>query len=334
MFVRVAPDVVKIEKTYWYKTTQETKDAEKIVVGSIVRVNINGRKTKGWVCEICESIDSLADSGNSIDLEKIKEVIEYVSDGPPGHIVELCESLSSQYLFSPVAFLRASSPNRIINNLSRGNLLRGSSFSKNLILVDPRADRRSIIQAHLAVNGTTLVVTPESQTKFSQWLETLGKRVVNFGLSETVTPDIYRSATRESSVIIGGRKSLFAPTSDAKSIIILDDSYEQLQEERSPQWKSIDVAVQICEQRSIPLTVISSVPTTSTYGFKTTDLRSKEPAWPKIYIDDKTKADPALGIFSREIISSIHESIKANLNCGIILNNKAASNLGGNISLF
>ena len=60
MFVRVAPDVVKIEKTYWYKTTQETKDAEKIVVGSIVRVNINGRKTKGWVCEICESIDSLA----------------------------------------------------------------------------------------------------------------------------------------------------------------------------------------------------------------------------------------------------------------------------------
>jgi|GEM_PF-3826090 len=85
MFVRITPDVLKIENTYWYKVSASTKNSEKIVVGSIVRVNINGRNTKGWVCEISRSIDELIGAG-TITESKIKEVIEYVSDGPPGQV--------------------------------------------------------------------------------------------------------------------------------------------------------------------------------------------------------------------------------------------------------
>ena len=79
MFVRIAPDIIKLEKTYWYKLTQATKNSTQIVVGSIVRVNINGRKTKGWVCELTSDLrQGQGGDSNSIDLSKIKEVIEYV----------------------------------------------------------------------------------------------------------------------------------------------------------------------------------------------------------------------------------------------------------------
>jgi len=203
----------------------------------------------------------------------------------------------------------------------------GDQASEKVILVNPRADRRELISSCIAKNGSTLIITPDSQMKLSKWLQSIGNRVVNYGLGEDVTSDIYRKATERSSIILGGRKSLFAPMSDLKSIIILDDSYEQLQEERSPNWNAIDIARLISDQRSISLKIITSVPSSRTEGFQIDDMRSNDELWPLIYVDDKTKKDPALGIFSRQILKTIHDSIQNNLNSAIILNNKSAASL-------
>ncbi len=328
MFVRVIPDVVKVEKSYWYRVSKATKKPKRIVVGSIVRINFNGRRTKGWVCETKETlVSSINENSKPLDPEKLKDVIEYVSDGPPSHMIDLCESLSQHYLSSPVTFLRSSSPKTIVNDLRHEELECGEKYSRKLILVDPRANRREIIESHLAQSGSTLICTPEQQSRFSMWLESLGKKVVNYGLDENVTSIVFKNATVKNCVVLGGRKSLFAPMSDCKAIIILDDSYEQLHEERSPYWNAVDVASKICEGRSIELVVISSVPSVNTKDFEVVDKRAEQKTWPNIFLDDKTSADPALGIFSREIVETIHQTIHANLNSAIILNNKSAASL-------
>ena len=46
MYVLIQPDVLKVEKCYWYEITDETKSSDSIIIGSIIKVIFNFR-----ICE-------------------------------------------------------------------------------------------------------------------------------------------------------------------------------------------------------------------------------------------------------------------------------------------
>lgn len=327
MFVNVIPDILKLEKSYWYKVPNGLAQLDQIKVGSVVRINIHSQRTKGWISAIAISLPQVQSNQEELDPDKLKDIIQYVSDGPPEHVVRFCEKLSEHYLVSPVYFLRSATPKKI----TKGIIYKKRAISKTnkpkLILVNPRANRRESIDKNISKTGSTLIVSPESHQKLCDWLTSKGEKTINYVEADQLTPELFSRATKPKQVIIGGRKSLFSPSSDIESIIILDDSYEQLRDERTPKWHAVDVAQIYSQMFGTQLTVISSNPSFMSAVSEIEDCRSTSNQWPEIYIDDKLESDPALGTFSREIVDSIVTALEDGKNAAVILNNKTAARL-------
>lgn len=327
MFLRVAADIPKIEKSYWYKSDESVKGHSEIRVGSIVRINLHGRRVRGWVCESAQDHKIIDDkTGQDFDPEKLKNIVEFVSDGVPPHLVDFCEKLGRQYLCSPITFLRMCSPPKIIRGLGFKKYHFGEGSSKQKFIVDPRADRREQIQDNIAKSGTTIIVSPDSHSRLTKWLNEIGLQAINYS-EETSQLEVFKNSTKQNVVIVGGRSALFAPSSDCQSIIVLDDSYEQLRDERSPKWSAIDVAGLASESWKIPVCAITSIPSASTFDFQTHDLREKNNYWPVIDVENMNQTDPVLGLFTPKVVSAINQSTKSGLDSAIVLNNTASARM-------
>lgn len=322
MYVRIQPDIPKIERTYVYKVTQNTKEAKRIVLGSSVRVVLNGRKQKGWVIDLFTELSP----NENIDENKVNEVLEFVSVGPPQHMIEFSEILAERYLISPVTFLRHSSPLRIVKELSYPQLSPGDKYQASCICVDPRANRQEMIEDAISKSGSTLIVSPDGHSKLSRWLsqKSIKNTVLIRGGADL--RDNYVNASEANNVVIGSRSALFAPITDLKSIIVLDDSYEQLDEERSPRWRAVDVAKLLADFLSINLTVITSIPSVSSFDLEVIDKRSSV-RWPNIKIEDRKSLDPALNGISNIASKLIREAKELGLDSVVVINNKSVSKL-------
>lgn len=322
MFVRVAPDIPKIEQSYWYVHDTGTRGSESIRVGSVVRIPLHGRRVRGWVCELTDNEDQLLMGNNDVlDISKIKKVIEFVSDGPPPHLVTLCEQLSRYYLCSPITFLRAASPDRIVTGISYDAHAGSEGHASRVVLVDPRADRRDIIREHIASNGSTIIITPDSHSRITSWCQELGFNAIQYRHGDKSKDDSFRRASTRNCIVVGGRVALFAPVTDCKSIIVLDDAYEQLSEERSPRWNVSDCAKFAAQKWGIDLTFITSVPSVATHSIDVVDKR-EERSWPRITIENRNAADPALGVFTQPIVAALTQALESGHDAAVILNNK------------
>ena len=326
MFLRVIPDIPKLEKSYWYICDNQTNGSSSIKIGSIVRINIHGRRVRAWVVELAQTNEEFEGKvSEPIELSKLKSVIEYVSDGPPPHLVDFSTYLSEHYLVSPVGFLRACSPTRIVKGVDYKNHAHSETKEQKVVFVNPRADRRQIIQDNISSDGSTLIVSPDSHNRIYEWLKQIRNNAILYSSENKTAEERYKKATNNNSVILGGRACLFAPATDVKSIIVLDDAYEQQSEERSPKWNALDVAKLMSNKWGANLVVVTSVPSSSTYGLTEVDLRASESNWPIIVIDNKNEIDPVLGAFSPKIVSAISNSLDAGFDAAIIINNKVSS---------
>lgn len=318
MYLLIAPDIPKLENSYWYKFDGIDQKYSRIKKGSIIRVNLHGRKARGWVLEISQTIDN-----PDIDLSKVKDIIEYVSDGPPEHLIDFAFELSKYYLVSPVTFLRACSPRRIFKNLEYLPHSVGISAKTKAVIVSPRANRKKLIEENLARSGSTIIITPDSQKKFAQWLIGLGKTVIEHN---DKSPNIYAAATKNNCIVIGGRSAIFSPVTDLKSIIILDDSYEQLQEERTPKYHVTDIAKLANEKWGVDLTVITSVPNVHLNKFQVLDKREISPT-SLIAVENLNEKDPVFGLFTPAVIATIKQSLQRGKDAAVILNSTVTSKI-------
>ncbi len=327
MYLRVAPDIPKLNQTYWYSCDEKIKGYQAITRGSVVRIPLHGRRVRGWVLECAHDAPALTlRDGSALDVSKIKSIIEYVSDGPPAHLVEFAHKLSRHYLTSKVTFLRAMSPTRIMRTISYASHETGAGAQSKLIVVDPRADRRAFIHEHIAQSGSTIIITPDSHERIATWAKELSHRTIEYHHDDKNKDNSYLQASHNNCVIVGGRVALFAPVTDCQSIIILDDAYEQLSEERSPRWNVSHCAQIASEMWKIPLTFISSVPSAATKDLDIVDERTSRP-WPSVLIENRNNADPALGVFTRSIVTAITKALESGNDAAVILNNTVNARL-------
>ena len=82
-----------------------------VPVGTVVRVVLHGRRTRGWV------VGSGAEVPTTLDLKRIKEI---VSLGPPPDIVGLCRWAARRYAGRLRPFLLAASAPRIVRSSAGG----------------------------------------------------------------------------------------------------------------------------------------------------------------------------------------------------------------------
>jgi len=328
--VRVVPNVSGVNKTFDYLVPESLKNVK---VGSIVRVELQGRRVDAWV------IDEVVRSG----LIKFKDVISLLSEGPSEEVVQLSQWAARRFCGPLRAVLSSASPSLRVKQLGtrhsgatrksgqRGVVAEAEELFNNqrggvLVWPAPRP-LRPVLESGIS-RGRTLVVTPSVG-----FARTIAQALRREGLSVALMPDDWQRAAEGVDVVVGARSAVWASIPELKSIIVLDEHDERLQDERSPTWHSRDVAIERARALGIPCLLVSPLPTVSaTHWAGSQAVRFVEPAasdWPTIeavdpYSDLGDEEKPQFGLLSSRLIEVLRDKSKT-VVC--ILNTKGRSRL-------
>ena len=329
--VRVVPDVSGVNKAFDYLVPESLKNVK---VGSIVRVELHGRRVDAWVVSEVEYPSS--------DI-KFKEVISFLSEGPSEEVVQLSQWAADRFCGPLRAVLSSASPALRIKKLGtrHGGASRKSGQRSVVALAEelfgngrggvlvwpaPRP-LRPVLESGIS-RGRTLVVTPSVG-----FARTIAQALRREGLSVALMPDDWQRAAEGVDVVVGARSAVWASIPELKSIIVLDEHDERLQDERSPTWHARDVAIERARALGIPCVLVSPLPTVSaTHWAGSQAVRFVAPVagdWPTIevvdpYSDLGDEEKPQFGLLSSRLIEVLRDKSQT-VVC--ILNTKGRSRL-------
>ena len=113
MIVRVArvlPNVTGLDKSFDYLIPEEL--APRVQVGSIVRVELHGRRIGGWVTKM------LDDGEAAVDADALKPIAKVTGHGPDASLLDLADWAAVRWAARrPRPFIVAASPQRAITSL-------------------------------------------------------------------------------------------------------------------------------------------------------------------------------------------------------------------------
>ena len=256
----VVPDVTGLDKQFDYSIPPDL--SAHVRVGTIVRVELHGRRIGGWVSAISnEAID-----GRSI--ESLKPIAKVTGHGPAPELFELAEWASVRWAARRVRpFLVAASPGRSVVGLpaDRRTGMKPSPVSPattrllaaggGVLRLAPRVDVMPTLLAAVGC-GPTLVVAPERDA-----VALLATRLRRAGLAVAIVPEDWAAAAGGVDVVIGTRSAAWAPCRNLAAAVLLDEHDEAHQEERTPTWHAREVLVERCRRVGVPFVLVSPAPT-------------------------------------------------------------------------
>jgi primosomal protein N' (replication factor Y) (superfamily II helicase) len=310
----VVPDVTGLDKHFDYLIPADL--AAQVDVGTIVRVELHGRRIGGWVASIS------AETTDGRPVGSLKPIAKVTGHGPAADLFELAEWASVRWAARRIRpFLVTASPGRAVvrlppNRRTRMTPAPVSPATRDLLAAGggvlrlaPRVDVMPTILAAVG-RGPTLVVAPEHDT-----VALLATRLRRAGLSVATVPDEWAAAAGGVDVVIGTRTAAWAPCPDLAAAVVVDEHDEALQNERTPTWHTRDVVAERCRRAGVPFVLVSPVPTLSAVvGYAGRDgvvhpPRSRERAgWPRVTVVDRTDEDPwKRSLVTSELISRLRD---------------------------
>jgi primosomal protein N' (replication factor Y) len=342
---RVVADVLAVERAFDYSVPDEMGAGVRI--GSIVRVALHGRRVRGWV--VADNVESeVADA-------TLRPILAITSVGPPEPIVALTAWVAHRYCGSRVALLRtASPPNRVTpgstapaprdpvlpdvwpdtgSNAEREALslaaeIRGDDTAA--LRWPPLLDRRLLVARLLAAEGSSIVVVSDATRGRSlvQWLRRSGARAVlmHSDLSAAERTRAWTTAAAGRVVVVGGRVAAFAPVPDLCAAVVVDDSDESLQEERTPTWHAREVLAERARWAGARFAVVSAAPSLEAEvlaGSVHAPTRAVEAAgWPRVEVVDRGEEPPSVGLLTEPLARALHEALDAGSSAVCVLNRR------------
>src|SRR4029079_14008378 len=139
----------------------------------------------------------------------------------------------------------------------------------------------------------------------------LAARLRHAGWSTAVHPEQWARASAGVDVVIGGRSAVWSPCAGMRSMVVLDEHDEALQEERTPTWHARDVAIararRADDARDVAIerarradaacVLVSPCPSVSALQWSGTSVRrpavvDERAGWPVLEIVDRTREEP------------------------------------------
>ena len=141
-------------------------------------------------------------------------------------------------------------------------------------------------------SGPTLVIHPSVDEA-----RRLAGALRRSGYSTAVHPEQWARAAAGVDVVIGGRSAVWSPCAGMRSIVVLDEHDEALQEERSPTWHARDVAIERARRAGVPSVLVSPCPSATALHWAKGSLRRPSVAderdgWPILELVDRTREEP------------------------------------------
>ncbi|NND74862.1 MAG: hypothetical protein HKN44_07620 [Ilumatobacter sp.] len=287
-----------LDKQFDYSVPDALVD--RVQVGTIVRVELHGRRVGGWVTAVFDAARSAVAS------DSLKPVAKVTGHGPDALLIELAGWAAERWAAKGARpFLVAASPDRAITALpaprrtaadpqpaspATRDLLAGGG---GVLRLPPMADVLPVLLA-AAARGALLVVVPTVHDA-----RRYAGRLRDVGATTAVMPDEWAHAAGGVDVVIGPRSAAWAPCVDLASAIVVDEHDEALQEEGSPTWHARDVVVERCRRAGVPCVLVSPIPSLVAIETAAGDRgvvhppRERERAgWPRLTVVDRTDEDP------------------------------------------
>jgi primosomal protein N' (replication factor Y) len=342
---RVVADVVAVERAFDYSVPEEL--GAHVEVGAIVRVGLHGRRVRGWV--VADDVES------EVDAATLRPILAVTSVGPPEPVVALTAWVAHRYCGSRVALLRTASPP---NRVAPGSIAptppdpvvpdawpdAGSAAERDALALaaevgdetvaalrwPPLLDRRLLVARLIAAEGSSIVVVADAARGHSlvQWLRRAGARavLVHSDLSATERTRAWSAAAAGRVVVVGGRVAAFAPVPDLRAAVVVDDSDESLQEERTPTWHAREVLAERARRVGARFAVVSAAPSVEAEvlaGSVHAPNRTVEAAgWPRVDVVDRGEEPPSVSLLSERLARALHDARDAGSPAVCVLNRR------------
>ena len=351
--VRVLPDVVRLEKTFDYVVPEAWHAdgrAQRLQVGSIVRVNLGGRRLRAWVVEVD------AEPTPGIELQPLAQL---VGMGPPAEVLKLAEWAARRWAGRTVSLLRTASPPRVVrapaqvkpsrpgmtaSNRGRRDEVRAPAQVKapqssrtpaptlpsdqngsfddlfgrpgavTVLRCPPANDALGVAQAAVRC-GDALIIAPglEQVRRLSAGLRRRGVRVAR-GFDDW-------AVAAAGATVVGTRTAVWLPMPRLAAVVVIDEHSESLQSEQAPTWHAREVALQRARSVSAPTVLTSPAPTLEALQageLATFDRRAEIAGWPEVRVLDRRHEDPVRGgLFAeglRDLLSAADGRVAVVLN--------------------
>lgn len=296
LIVRVLPDLPAVEKTFDYVVTT----GEPAPVGTIVRVDLQGRRVRGWVVDLPD------EPAPGVVPRPVSRVS---SAGPPAEVVSLAQWAARRWAGRWVHLLRTASPPANVR-IGGGRAAHARTTTASCVVrrVAPAADRLPIVRSVVEA-GPAIVVVPsiEGAERLAARLRRDGRAVAV--LAGDVRVGEWERAAGGQAIVVGTRVAVWAPIPDAAltGVLVLDEHDEALQAEQAPTWHARDVAVERARRAGVPCTLVSPVPTL--HALSLGDLVVERGSWPAVEIADRRTEDPTrAGLFSPPLVRALRGS--------------------------
>jgi len=303
---RVVPDVTGLDKEFDYVIPADL--GAFVEVGTIVRVELHGRRIGGWVRSISDV------GGATRPVDQLKPIAKVTGHGPCSEIFELAEWASVRWAARRIRpFLVAAGPDRAVRALPLDRRTGMSPSPQSpatsdllatgggVLRLPPRADVMPSLLS-VAALGPVLVIVPEHSTA-----ALLATRLRRAGLSVASMPGEWASAAGGVDVVIGTRSAAWAPCPGMAAALVVDEHDEALQEERSPTWHARDVVVERCRRAGVPFVLVSPTPTLVSVEQYAGAVGVVHPlpvreraGWPTVTVVDRSDEDP----WKRSLVTS------------------------------
>ena len=301
LVVRVLPDVVGLDKEFDYAVPdawQTDGRAERLAVGSIVRIKLGGRRLRGWVTKV--GVDPPPDVG-------LQPLAQLTGMGPPADVVSLAGWAAWRWAGRRVHLLRAASPPpRVVSKpapLQASAVLEdGPPEPYGELFEHPRCSDRAAMPAcrhsgmavarAAAGRGDALIVVPGlgDARRIAAGLRQQGVRVA-------LGSDGWAVAAAGATVV-GTRTAVWLPMPRLAAVVVLDEHSESLQSEQAPAWHAREVATERARRVGAPAVLVSPVPTLEaleTGELRTVDRSAERDGWPVVEVLDRRLDDPVRG---------------------------------------
>jgi primosomal protein N' (replication factor Y) len=298
-----------------------------VVVGTIVRVPLHGRRVRGWVLEPDAAVPAHLTAGD------LQEVLAVSSAGPPPAVVELCRWAAWRWAGPVATFLRAASAPNVVTSLAapepETGIYPGPPLTGNrLEVVAPRG----AVEVPLAPEGSTLVIDPSATraAMLAQRWEAEGRDVVTLGSehSDSVRTAHWHRARAGACVVIGGRAAVWAPVPDLAAVVVLDEGDEALEDERAPTWSARDVALERARRTGAAVRVLTPAPTVDAVFELGPPVDAPTPrAWPRVEVVDQRDEEPGLGLLSAALADALRRTVDRDARALCVLNRRGRARL-------
>ena len=305
LVARVLSDVAGLEKEFDYLVPAEL--AATVEVGAQVRIDLSGRRVGGWIV----ALD--VDPQPGLPLRTLAKLRGW---GPEPDLVDLAEWATWRWAGRRSAFLAAASPPGAVTALppparrppappSNGPAGFGQAHDlpidrPTLWRLAPALDATPVV-AELAQLGPTLAIVPTIERA-----GVLAGRLRRAGGDVALMPTGWSQARAGAGVVVGTRRTAWAPCPGLAAVVVVDGHDEALGQEQAPTWHAFIVAAERARRAGVPCVVLSPCPTvelTAACHVRIPDRAVERAGWAPLEVVDRRHDDPRLGLYSERLVA-------------------------------